>query len=180
LSEPAFLLLGSNLDPQENLRQAIPRLAQLGRLARLSSVYQSPPSARPEQPDFLNLAALVWTDLPATQLRAALRQIEAAQGRVRSADKHAPRTLDIDLCLLGSLILETPSWRVPDPDLLIQPHVAIPVAELWPDFPHPETGESLRLVAQRLRKSAPLTPRPKLSQELRRLAGHIPAASEGT
>jgi 2-amino-4-hydroxy-6-hydroxymethyldihydropteridine diphosphokinase len=168
----AFISLGSNIAPEDNLPMAIERLKELGRLIAVSSVYQSPAVGPVRQEDFLNAAALIETELTPFEIRAQLRQIEADLGRDRpkkldgypdEAAKYAPRTIDLDLCLLGDLILDTPPMTLPDPDLLTQPHLAVPLAELAPDFLHPITGEPLREIADRLRPGAQLTPRPDIS-----------------
>jgi 2-amino-4-hydroxy-6-hydroxymethyldihydropteridine diphosphokinase len=160
--EPAFLLLGSNREPERHLRQAIAGLRELGRIERTSQVYQSPAFARPEQPDYLNAAVLIQTELDPFALRESLRKLEAELGRVRGPDKYAARTIDLDLCLLGSRIVSG-EMELPDPHLLDWAHVAVPVAELDPDFLHPVTGEPLAEIATRLAQGAGLKARPEIS-----------------
>jgi 2-amino-4-hydroxy-6-hydroxymethyldihydropteridine diphosphokinase len=166
LPELAFIALGSNLSPEMNLPLAAGRLAELGRVRGVSMVYQNPAIGPSPAPDFLNAAVLVETELSATEIRDRLRRIEAELGRVRTADKYAPRVIDLDLCLLGSQVLETPELRLPDPDVLTRPHLAIPLAELAPDFPHPISGERLAAIAARLRPHADLRPRPDVAARL--------------
>lgn len=151
--ERAFLLLGSNLEPEIHLPRAARGLARLGMIRKVSRVYQSPPLARPGQRDFLNGAVLLETDLDLSPLWEGLRALEAELGRVRGADKHAPRTIDIDLCLFGTRIEREPVV-IPAPDLLEHVHVAVPIAELDPGFPHPLTGEALGAIAARLARGA--------------------------
>ena len=93
-------------------------------------------------------------------IRTQLRKIEYELGRVRTADRYAPRTMDLDLCLLGDLVLELLEFTLPDPELLDRPHLAIPMAVLDPDFVHPITQERLSDIAERLMPTAELTPRP--------------------
>ena len=95
--------------------------------------------------------------------------MERLEGYPPEAAKYAPRTIDLDLCLLGDLILDTPLLTLPDPDLLTQPHLAIPLAELAPDFPHPITGEPLCEIADRLRPGAQLTSLPDISKDLQEI-----------
>lgn len=158
MPERAFVLLGSNLDPEAHLPRAVAGLAQLGRILRVSSVYQSPPVAREDQPDFLNAAVLLETEHEPPGLRRGLRQLEAELGRVRRRDKHAARTIDLDLCLYGNRI-ESGSVTLPDPDLLEYAHAAAPIAELDPAFRHPLTGEPLGDIARRLMEGTSLTRR---------------------
>lgn len=160
LPEQAFLALGSNIEPETYLPLAIAKLEIMGRRQAVSTVYQNPALGPEPRPDFLNAAVLVESDLPPLEIRRILRDIEAELGRVRSADKYAPRTIDLDLCLLGDTILNTPELTLPDPDLLTRAFLAITMAELSPDFLHPVTKEPLAEIASRLRPGANLTPRP--------------------
>jgi 2-amino-4-hydroxy-6-hydroxymethyldihydropteridine diphosphokinase len=163
LPELAFIALGSNIDPEENLPRAMGCLAEIGALRAASMVYQNAAVGPVPAPDFLNAAALAETGCGVAEIRRHLRRIEKELGRVRTADRYAPRPIDLDLCLLGSLVLSTPEFTMPDPDLLTRPHLAVTLAELYPDFPHPVTGETLQLIASRLRLGADLRARPDVA-----------------
>ena len=165
----AFVSIGSNLDPEHNLPRAIVRLRQLGRLRGISSVYQNEAIGDRLQPDYLNAAVLLEVDHPPEALRAALRSIEAELGRVRTSDKYAPRTIDLDLSLFSDQILHSPEFQIPDPGITRLPHLAIPLADLAPEYRHPELGETLAQIADRLRAGSQLVPRADLSQEINRL-----------
>ncbi len=166
LPEQAFISLGSNIQPEKNLEFGTRRLGELGKLIAVSTVYQNPAVGPNPQPDFLNAAVLIETDHPAEAIRLHLRAIEADSGRVRTEDKYAPRTLDLDLCLLGSQIAERLEPPLPDPGLLTYAHLAVPMAELAPSFLHPITGEPLRDIADRLRPDSSLVPRPEITARL--------------
>ncbi len=153
-----FLLLGSNVRPEVNLPAAARKLVERARVLALSRVYETPAVGAPEAPTFWNAAVLIETDLAPLPLKGELlRPLEAELGRERTADRNAPRTLDLDLVLYGDLVLEDPErgLAIPDPDLLRFAHVALPVAELAPDLPHPRTREPLAEIARRLAVSAP-------------------------
>ncbi len=167
--EPAFVSLGSNIEPERNLPAALARLREIGRLRAVSAVYQTPAVGPRPAPDFLNAAVFIETELPPEEIRLRLRQIESDLGRVRSGDRYAPRTIDLDLCLLGRRVVDTPTLRLPDPDILTRPYLALTLAELAPDFPYPETGETLGAIAARKRAGAPITARPEVTQALARL-----------
>lgn len=169
MPEPAFVSLGSNIEPERNLLLAAAHLAEIGRIEAVSAVYQTGAIGPRPAPHFLNAAVLIQTELPLEDIRARLRQIEAGLGRLRSLDRYAPRPIDLDLCLLGNRIVETPDLSVPDPDILTRPYLAVTLAELAPDFVHPETGERLAAIAERLRAGANLIARPDVSQALRQL-----------
>jgi 2-amino-4-hydroxy-6-hydroxymethyldihydropteridine diphosphokinase len=160
VTERAFISLGSNIEPEKNLPLAARELVRIGTVISYSSVYQSPAIGRPEDPDFLNAAALVETDCSPIEIRNRLREIEGTLGRVRMADKYARRTIDLDLCLLGPTVLRMREMELPDPDILDRSCLAVPFAEMDPGFPHPVTGETLESIAERLRLDTPLTLRP--------------------
>jgi 2-amino-4-hydroxy-6-hydroxymethyldihydropteridine diphosphokinase len=168
--EIAFISLGSNISPEENLPLAIQRMHALGYILAVSRVYQNAAIERTDQPDFLNAAVKLETNHSAWELRTLLRGIEAGLGRIRSENKFAPRTIDLDLCMLGKQRINDPQFTLPDPDLLRRPHLAVPMAELDPEFIHPETGETLQEIAQRLMPQAEMTVREDVSAEVKKLA----------
>ncbi len=143
----------------------------MGQLQKLSRVYRSAAVGPHGQPDFANAAALLETPLDPAALRQQLRLIESNLGRVRTADKFAPRVIDLDLTLYGSRILNRPPLTLPAPDLLERAYLAVIMAELDPEFIHPETGETLAEIADRLRKGAALKPDASLSRAVRQAAG---------
>jgi 2-amino-4-hydroxy-6-hydroxymethyldihydropteridine diphosphokinase len=144
----AYLALGSNIEPERNLRAAVVQLAQFGRVRATSRVWQTAPIGYVDQPDFLNAAVLLETHLSAQALREqAIAQIETALGRVRTENKNAPRTIDIDIMLFNKDVLTVGQRRIPDPEVLERPFVAIPLAEIAPDYVHPQTGRTLREIA---------------------------------
>ncbi|MEE8122337.1 MAG: 2-amino-4-hydroxy-6-hydroxymethyldihydropteridine diphosphokinase [Anaerolineales bacterium] len=159
MTELAFIALGSNIEPETNLPLASTRLSELGKPIATSTVYQNPAIADEPQPDYLNAAVLIETALDPLTIRDKLREIEADLGRIRTEDKFAPRTIDLDLCILGDQVLDHELLTIPDPDLLKRAHLAVTLAELRPDFLHPITGDSLAQIANELQKDAELNPR---------------------
>jgi len=158
----AFISLGSNIDPEDNLQGAVQRLADRTRLLAVSRVYQTKPVGKTDQPDFLNAAVLVETELTARELKSqVLGAIEAELGRVRTEDKNAPRTIDLDISLFNDEILEVEGRHIPDPEVLQYLHIARPLADLAPSYRHPEKGQTLLEIAQELDDSA-LQQRPDL------------------
>lgn len=137
------------MEPEQNLSAAIRMLAVRCRLVAVSPVYQTKPVGKTDQPDFLNAAALIETELGPAALKArVLQDIERALGRVRSADKNAPRTIDLDITLFNDDVLDIGHRHVPDPDLLQYPHIAVPMSDLAPQYVHPESGQTLREIAE--------------------------------
>jgi len=141
-----YLGLGSNLgDRQAEITRAILALRRLGQVSARSALYETEPEGGADQPMYLNAAVRLETALPARELLHACLDIERAQGRVRpDGVAKAPRTIDIDLLLYGTAVVEEPGLRVPHPALLSRPFVRIPLAEVaLPDLCHPVSGESL-------------------------------------
>lgn len=144
----AYLSLGSNIEPERNLPAAVTQLAQFGRVRAVSRVWQTAPIGLADQPDFLNAVVLLETPLSAQALREqAIAQIEKSLKRVRTENKNAPRTIDIDIMLFNNDVLSLGRRRIPDPEVLERPFVAIPLAEVAPNYVHPETGQSLKQIA---------------------------------
>ena len=164
MAERAFLLLGSNLEPEIYLPRAARDLTRFGTIPKVSQVYQSSPVARPAQPDFLNAGVLLETVLDLSSLWDGLRALEAELGRVRGADPHAARTIDIDLCLFGSRIARG-QIVIPSAEILEHAHVAVPISELDPGFTHPLTGETLGAIAARLSRGEGIRRREDVSLE---------------
>lgn len=131
----AFIAVGSNINPAENVRKALGLLARQTKLAGISTVYRTAPLGRPEQPHYYNCVVEIETGIaPADLKQKLLRPIEEALGRVRFADKFASRTIDLDLIVYGDLSLDTDEIKLPDPQILERPFLALPLSELAPDL----------------------------------------------
>ncbi|MBI3158600.1 MAG: 2-amino-4-hydroxy-6-hydroxymethyldihydropteridine diphosphokinase [Chloroflexi bacterium] len=145
-TERVYLALGSNIEPERHLRQAVAELRARFPILAISSVWRTPPVGGPG-PDYLNAALGIECELPLRALKyRVLRPLEAAMGRVRRKDKNAPRVIDIDPIIFGKDIL--------DPEIWTQAHLAVPLAELLPGLVRPLTGEGLASVADLLRHTA--------------------------
>jgi len=142
-----FLSLGSNIQPELYLPAAVDRLETVGEVAAVSSVYETLAVGDPTQPNFLNAALILITSLSADQLKQQLSAIELSLGRQRSDDPNAARTIDLDIAFFNHDIRLIGKRHIPDPDILTQPYLARPLAELAPDFVHPETGQTLSAIA---------------------------------
>jgi 2-amino-4-hydroxy-6-hydroxymethyldihydropteridine diphosphokinase len=157
LASLAWIALGSNIEPEKNLLGAVDRLHEIGDILRCSNVYQTPAIARTPQADYLNAAVLVETELAPLQIYEQLRAIESDLGRVRTSDKYAARTIDLDLCIYDDLVMDMPEITLPDPDLLDRPFLAVTMAELDPDTVHPHSRETLAEISHRLRPFGEMT-----------------------
>lgn len=136
--------------------RAIELLRELCMVTAVSPIYETEPVGLLNQPHFWNAAVLIQTDLTAGEIKQQIiGPIETKLKRVRRADKNAPRTIDADIVLFNNAVFEYDggngrSRPIPDPDLSKFAHIAVPVADLLPDFPHPETGEPLGELAKRV------------------------------
>ena len=83
-------------------------------------------------------------------LRHELRAMEAALGRVRTADKFAPRPIDLDIIFYGAEVLDIDGHHIPDRDVVRFAHIALPAADIAGDWIHPETGQTLATIAAML------------------------------
>ena len=170
LTELAFVTLGSNIEPEYHLPEATRLLHSVGHMESVSLAYQSKPIGDRDQPEFLNAAVLLSVNEEPAELRTLLREIETSLGRERTEDKYASRTIDLDLVLLGDRV--DPKFPLPDPDILTREHVAVPLADLDPEFCHPITREALRSIATRLRGNK-LRVNEKVSQRLSVIRGAV-------
>jgi GTP cyclohydrolase I len=152
----ALIALGSNIARERNVPKALVMLRRHPRIALVatSPIYESQPvGGDPGQPAYSNTAALVRTELEPAALKEVLREIEKALGRVRTADRYAPRPIDLDIAYYGQQVLDLEGRHIPDPDAARFPHIAVPMADVAPDWVHPELGTTLRQVAGRLHYS---------------------------
>ncbi len=105
----------------------------------MSSLYETEPVGEiTEQPDFLNAAVRVRTELPADRLLDVCKAIEIEHGRMFGAPRHGPRPLDIDLLLLGDLELRTERLTLPHPEVTRRRFVLVPLLELDPEVTLPD------------------------------------------
>ncbi len=95
-----------------------------------------------DAPDFYNAAVRACTSLDPGELRSELRYIEEVLGRVRTDDPNEPRTIDLDIVYYGSEIIDGEQITIPDPAATTSAHVAVPVADVAPEWVHPATGET--------------------------------------
>ena len=150
-----LIALGSNMQREANVPAAIEALRSHPAilLRAVSPVYETVPIGRngqpSDQPTFHNGAALLETDLSPDELLSVLRQIEAQLGRVRGADKFDARPIDLDIALVRQKSARSNGVVQADPDIARFIHLSAPLADLAPDWVMPQTGETLRQLADR-------------------------------
>ncbi len=133
----AYVGLGSNIDAERHLANAVEVLQDRVGAVELSSTYRNP-AVGFDGDDFLNLVLRLHSVAGPRALEEILSEIERQAGRARAGSGPGPRTLDLDLLLYGSLI--DAALRLPHPDVLKYPFVLCPLAELTPSLVHPITG----------------------------------------
>jgi len=144
----AWVGLGANLgDPDAALRSAFGALGGLPRtvLAAHSALYATGPLDA-DGPDYCNAVAALDTELAPRDLLGHLQKIENAHGRERPR-RNAPRTLDLDLLLYGSLVLNTPELTLPHPRMHQRAFVLVPLLELDPAIVLPGLGPARDFLA---------------------------------
>jgi 2-amino-4-hydroxy-6-hydroxymethyldihydropteridine diphosphokinase len=147
----AAVAIGSNLgDRHSHLAFARAELARLLKDARFSSILETDPVDVPgEQPRFLNAAAVGGTNLAPGDLVRALLALESQRGRERLF-VGAARPLDLDLILLGDVVIDDPDVVVPHPRFRGRRFVLEPLVEIAPDLRDPVTGRTVRELFGRL------------------------------
>ena len=132
-----YLALGANLgDRQANMLQAIQSIRTSASVESISSFFETKPEGYLEQPDFLNMACQITTELSPLELLHFLKQIERQMGR-QTSFRNAPRPIDIDILLYDDLVLETPELTIPHPQMNERAFVLAPLSEIAPDVVHP-------------------------------------------
>jgi 2-amino-4-hydroxy-6-hydroxymethyldihydropteridine diphosphokinase len=146
----AFIGIGSNLgDREATLRRAIELLAAEDgiEVVAVSELRETEPVGPVEQGPFLNGAVRLATELPPRELLERLLAIEQRLGRVRK-ERFGPRTIDLDLLLVGEQVIDEPGLTIPHPRLHERPFALAPVAELAPDLVIPGRGPISALLAK--------------------------------
>ena len=141
----AYIALGSNLGNRaEALSSAVGHLRSFGRVVALSSLYETDPVGYHDQPAFLNAVVALETQLEPLPLLRGLLAIERELGRDRSQGPlKGPRTLDLDLLLMGDWTVAGKELTLPHPELDQRRFVMAPLAEIAPELRHPESNQTM-------------------------------------
>jgi dihydropteroate synthase/2-amino-4-hydroxy-6-hydroxymethyldihydropteridine diphosphokinase len=132
-----FLSIGSNLgDRQKFIRLALESCAKFCKIIKVSSVYETEPWGKPDQPKFLNLCLEIETSFPPKQLLKKLKEIEDSLGRTKNI-RWAEREIDIDILFYENLVQDKDNLILPHPQIEKRAFVLIPLAEIAPSFTHP-------------------------------------------
>ena len=142
-----YIGIGSNLDePLTHVREAIHEIKQLSdcRFLSASGLYKSRPmlskQSPQEQPDYINAVVAIETNRDEVSLLDDLQAIENSHGRVRKGEHWGPRTLDLDVLLVGDKIINHARLIIPHPGLHERSFVLYPLQEIAPDLLIPGHG----------------------------------------
>ena len=146
----AYLGLGTNLgDRESNLRAALQLLEGCGEIIAVSSIYETTPWGYLDQPDFLNCACAIATQLDSQSLLAATQTVELDLGR-RPNFRFGPRLIDVDILLHGEATHRTNDLEIPHPRMARRAFVLVPLAEIAPDIQHPAMEETISSLAAKV------------------------------
>jgi 2-amino-4-hydroxy-6-hydroxymethyldihydropteridine diphosphokinase len=164
----AYIGVGSNIDPIQNIERALSMLMRRVRVTAVSTIYRTKPLRGRLQNDYINGVWAVETGIPPRELKeTVLAPTETLLGRIRTEDVYASRTIDLDLLLYGDIAVHEDGLTVPDPDIFTRPFIAIPLCEIAPGLILPG-GVSVKDAADGLDGSS-MIPDHEFTERLRRL-----------
>ena len=161
MTEVAYISVGSNLNnPYKQVTSAIDKLkiADNIYIEAISGWYLSDPMGPKNQSRFVNGVIKISTRLSPNQLLKKLHEIENAHGRIRNV-RWGPRTLDLDILLYGSRMINTKKLTIPHPEMKIRNFVLTPLADIEPDLVLPDGSIlSSLLENNQLKEIVPILP----------------------
>ena len=165
----AYIGMGSNIEPEENILKAVTLLLRHVVITGISTFYRTKPLDRPDQQQFYNGVVRIDTGIGAKDLKNhIIKKIEKDLGRRRSADKSAPRTIDLDILVFDSLVVHDRDLHIPDPDIEKLAFLAVPLCELDRELIVPGSGRPISEIAEQFRNHD-MEPLIEYTETLRRM-----------
>ncbi len=148
----AFLSLGSNIQPERKILEAVELLSRYVKIVKSSTVYLTEPLGNSSQPDYYNCVLEIQTDMEPRKLKfGVLRNIENQLGRKRVKDKFAPRTIDLDILLHDDLYIVTEDLVIPDPEIEERAFLAQALYEIEPELLLPPKNKPIKEIAEKFK-----------------------------
>ena len=145
----AFISMGSNLDPLDNLYEGSQDVAAQFKILSRSSVYQTEDTREGHRGEsYLNRVLQIETSLPYPAFRARLKEIERTHGREPGNREVVP--LDLDILTFGQEVFRNAEKQIPDPGIMAHGYISLPLAETTPAFRHPGTGDAIDNIISKL------------------------------
>ncbi|MCH7949270.1 MAG: 2-amino-4-hydroxy-6-hydroxymethyldihydropteridine diphosphokinase [Candidatus Dadabacteria bacterium] len=145
-----FIGIGSNLgDTIGNCKIALEEIGNFAEIVRISSLYETEPVGNEDQPNFINCAVEINTDLSPHELLSHLNSVEDKLGRVRG-EKWGPRVIDLDIIFYDGLVMKDDDLIIPHPRAHLRRFVLEPICEIARDFIHPELKISILELLEKL------------------------------
>ena len=149
----AYLLLGSNIGPRLGyMKEALKLIEEtVGRIVRVSSVYESEPWGFKSEEHFLNCVVLLESTLTAEEMLRQILDIEKQLGRIRRKGAgYTSREIDIDMLYFNEEVIDIPGLQVPHPRLHERKFTLLPLAEIAPELVHPKLRKTNRELLEEL------------------------------
>jgi len=155
----AYLNLGSNIQPENNIVRAVELLHNYGEVIQVSNAWESE-SVGAEGPNYLNACVAFKTKIIKIALKEkVIRPIETQLGRERSENKYSPRPIDLDIILFNNKPYNDKFWKYA--------FVIVPLAEIYPEYQNPISQENIVATATRLKSDVWMKMRPEVLSRFR-------------
>jgi 2-amino-4-hydroxy-6-hydroxymethyldihydropteridine diphosphokinase len=145
-----YLILGGNIGNRlqniENARQLID--SEAGKIVKKSDIFITAAWGKTDQPDFYNQALEIETELKPLDLLHKLLEIETKAGRIRTGEKWAERTIDIDILFYNDQIINEHHLKIPHPHLQDRKFVLAPLSQIAGDYKHPVLNKNIKILLE--------------------------------
>jgi len=147
----AYIGIGSNLGERiDNCAKAVGEISNFANnIVSFSSLYETEPVDKEDQPDFINCAVKIETALSPFDLLKSIQSVEDKMGR-RREERWGPRMIDLDIIFYDKLVIETPELTIPHPRAHLRRFILLPISEIEPELVHPIFGVSVLQLLNRL------------------------------